>query len=722
MKVEYLRHEYTWSSKCITGPKVGWGVTGSSTPLDKDKLIDLEKMAAGTVSDPADRVPIESLVYSPECGYIKMITLPYHDGEDGRKSKMVHIYQVSEQVNMIPEAYLLPVGDEQWNDKKIGEYFAPVVADTLDKNVDEILDETGCLDQLPEFLQVVFKALFGDSENVNFVANWSEHEFAEKSCELMYAIHRLIPDLLCKKASYQSFTRGDVGNATFYFSKEAVGTNCVRLDGSPILEAESKTELEDFFYHRLAASYVKKDSLYAQMADKMSAYYSEHSTQSNTLHKLQWILLSLCMKAGEETVSKSYIMNEIPQLFYWCEEDEELKEIVDLVLDDLHRQKFDPRDYAAYLTTLVEGYTKRAEKYIGEECIWCMKQLFHQRTDLFKKQIKMLQKKNTNLYTIVLSADIDQDDSFASQIFDGNTPDFLKFRTYLLSMNLEVATEDFKDRCLVRSIDLLNEDLFRLKSYQCFDEIVKKLERQKQAAVILKSFILQLQELRTDLDDERLETGSYVESLLNEYEGADKYTLLTSELTSRQIKPSTGINNIEVEHVSTNRDPDVTDEIFFSQEDIQAARKKKKKKKVEEPRAKEAKWNPVLEENDQEEASILEFLAYTFPMSFLSGCMFYILHFAMKIGHAKISIGMLGMWILAMINYMTYLQIKQKSIRTWQTVGLCVTQGLIITVLGIILTTYKVHFIFFILLGVLAFILLAKNFLKEREERLRNNS
>lgn len=738
LKVEFLRHEYTWSSQCITGPKVGWGVTGSSTPLDKDKLIEIEKLAAGAVSDSADRVPIESLVYSQECGFTKMVTLPYHEGEDGRKSKMVHIYQVSEQVNMVPEAYLLP--GNQWDDEKIGDYFAPMLADTMEEKIDDILKEMDCYDYLAGFLKIVYRALFNETESVNFVVDWSEHEFAVKSRKLMYVIHSLIPDPLCKKASYQSFSRGEVSNVTFYFSNEPISEYYVRI-GEGLQEVMfTGSELDNYFYQRLADSYVKKDILYAQMIEKMSVYYQNHSSQSNTLRKLQWILVSICMRAGEKNVSDEFIMKEIPQLFYWCEDDEELKDAVYVVLDHLHNTALDARQHMLYQNALIDGYTRRSEQWIGEESIWSMKHLFHQRADLFKKQLKQYQQKNVNLYTLLLCADIEQENSFASQLFEINTVDFLMFRTYLLSMNLEVTSESFKDRCLVRGIDLLNEDLFRQKNYQYFDEIVRKFGREEQAASILKSFVLQLQELRTDLDDQRLETGSFVEKLLNEYEGTDKYILLTNEIAARQVKPSSGLKSIDVNRVSSSSgDSEITDEVFFSEEEIFAAKKKRKRKKKKSSALKEAMEEKPLSgkaeeffretETDnvpgknlklpEEEPGFAGIMMYTFPMGFISGCMFFILRFSMKIGHGKIALGMVGMWLLVMLSFLTYHQLKQWSTRTWQITGLCISQGLVIAVLGNILAVVHIHFIFFVALGLLAIALSVIRFRKERGMRLR---
>ena len=49
MKTEYLIHEYMWANHCISGNKLGWGITASSMPEDRAYLRELEKLAQAAV-------------------------------------------------------------------------------------------------------------------------------------------------------------------------------------------------------------------------------------------------------------------------------------------------------------------------------------------------------------------------------------------------------------------------------------------------------------------------------------------------------------------------------------------------------------------------------------------------------------------------------------------------------------------------------------------------
>ena len=64
MKTEYLIHEYMWSNHCISGNKLGWGITASSMPEDRAYLRELEKLAQAAVIDKTGKTEVDELVYS----------------------------------------------------------------------------------------------------------------------------------------------------------------------------------------------------------------------------------------------------------------------------------------------------------------------------------------------------------------------------------------------------------------------------------------------------------------------------------------------------------------------------------------------------------------------------------------------------------------------------------------------------------------------------------
>lgn len=716
--IEYLRHKYTWSSQCITGNRVGWGITGSSTPLDKDKLLELEKLASHAVPDPADRVPVESLIYSPECGFTKMVTLPCHDGEDGRKSKIVRIYQVADLTNRYPEAYISP-GD-QWDDKQKGDYLEPLLEEPMEINVDDTLIEMGCYDWLPEFLCVILEALFEETESINIVADWPEYDFAVNSRRMIYAIHMMIPDALRKKASYQSFAREETNHVTFYFSREICGRNYIRLGNLVKKKIERNDELEEFFYQKLAESYVKRDGTYPEFMDKMSEFYLNHGNDSNNLRKLQWIFAALCIRQGEDPFTQKYLIAQLPQLFYWCEDDEELNTAVEGILEYFHEMGLDAGTALSYQNSLVMGYTKKSEELIARETAWSMKKLFRLRPDLFKQQLNKIKHKNTNIYSRLMMTDIDSDESFAGIMFQNNSANFEQLKNYLFSLNIDLVTDEFKDKCLIKGIDFLNKDLFRLEYYQSFDELVKKLGRQEQGVYILINFVTQLEELRTKLDDEKLETACYVEQLINSYEGEERYTLLAKEKAARKVKPAPVLSVMEAASANSALTKDITDEIVFDEKEVAEAKKRRQQREKAKKENALSQPNPKRRERRYVgQDSFLNFFLNTIPMGFITGCAIFMVRYSLKIGHGKIALGMLGVWMIVILNYLAYLQMKQKTIRTWQTIGLFLVEGVVVSLLGGVLSAVHLHLFYFMILGVVSMFFSANNFLQEREKRVR---
>ena len=69
MKTEYLIHEYMWSNHCISGNKLGWGITASSMPEDRAYLRELEKLAQAAVIDKTGKTKI-----TPDYTSIKLIS------------------------------------------------------------------------------------------------------------------------------------------------------------------------------------------------------------------------------------------------------------------------------------------------------------------------------------------------------------------------------------------------------------------------------------------------------------------------------------------------------------------------------------------------------------------------------------------------------------------------------------------------------------------------
>lgn len=189
MTSEYLRHEYTWSNHCITGNVLGWGMTASSCPKDRDMLRELEKTASAAEPERAKGIPVEELSFVPLCGFVKMTVIPWDSGEDNRKNKKVFLYQPKE-TSASPGVYMAPRGF--WEDQPQDGCLPAVKIEERTERPEDIFIKMHVYDRLPDLLRAVFWCLFEKKQGLNFAApSWKQEEFAENAGVLMYAIHSL---------------------------------------------------------------------------------------------------------------------------------------------------------------------------------------------------------------------------------------------------------------------------------------------------------------------------------------------------------------------------------------------------------------------------------------------------------------------------------------------------------------------------------------------------
>ena len=130
----------------------------------------------------------------------------------------------------------------------------------------------------------------------------------------------------------------------------------------------------------------------------------------------------------------------------------------------------------------------------------------------------------------------------------------------------------------------------------------------------------------------------------------------------------------------------------------------------------------VLEEDEgkQEEAgaSFLSFLATGIPVGFLTGCVMFVSHYSLMIGHWKIAVGMAGMWLILMLNYVLFLKSTQHKRPLWMGIGLCLLEGELIEIAASYFVIQRFRLLFFIILGVIAAALQLINIIRtERKSR-----
>lgn len=516
MKIEYLIHEYTWSNHCISGNKLGWGITASSMPEDRAYLRELEKLAQAAVVDKNGKVEVEELVYSSVCGFVKMSSIPCESGEDKRQNKRVRMYQPKAPESN-PAAYLAP--GKEWSEGESVGFLPPLQLEETEFHIQDILQEMNLKERLPEFMQVVFWCLSGHSEGLNIVApNWKEEEFAEKSKKLMYVIHSFLPQSIRERAGYVSFTREAIPSVSFYFSQEICGARYFLLDGENNWKS-NWNELDTYFYTQFAVACMERNALYKTFEKEAEKYLKSIRSTGNVLKKIEWIFYDVSRKQGGSSLSQQYLIENIPELFYWVGKDKALEFVAEDILKEVQESDFSQIERQRYVDSLLRGITGRSKERVMAELDRILSEVFEKDSVEFATLLSFIREKNRDIYTCLLCAEFSGKgkSDYRQSMFRLNTRDMESLYKYVKDFHEESMPGERKDDILRTGIGLLNEEIFDKKRYELFDKIAIHLNRKEQWILILEDFVKQLREHAHLFNKKQMDTACYIEQMLGAY-------------------------------------------------------------------------------------------------------------------------------------------------------------------------------------------------------------
>ena len=516
MKIEYLIHEYTWSNHCISGNKLGWGITASSMPEDRAYLRELEKLAQAAVVDKTGAVEVEELVYSSVCGFVKMSSIPCESGEDKRQNKRVRMYQPKAPESN-PAAYLAP--GQEWSEGESVGFLPPLSLEETEFHIQDILQEMNLEERLPEFMQVVFWCLSGHSEGLNIVApNWKEEEFAAKSKKLMYVINSFLPQSIRERAGYVSFTREAIPSVSFYFSQEICGARYFLLDGENDWQS-NWNEMDTYFYTEFTAACKGKNALYKTFEKEAEKYLKSIRSTGNVLKKIEWIFYDVSRKQGGSSLSRQYLIENIPELFYWVGKDKALEFVAEDILKEVQESDFSQIERQRYVDSLLRGITGRSKERVIAELDRILSEVFEKDSVEFATLLSFIREKNRDIYTCLLCAEFSGRgrSDYRQSMFRLNTRDMESLYKYVKDFNEESMPGERKDDILRTGIGLLNEEIFDKKRYELFDKIAIHLNRKEQWILILEDFVKQLREHAHLFNKKQMDTACYIEQMLGAY-------------------------------------------------------------------------------------------------------------------------------------------------------------------------------------------------------------
>lgn len=669
MMMEYLVHEYTWSSKSIRQGGLGWGIKASSTPDNRMLLGELEKLAAKVEPDRNHRVSVSQLTYSPKCGFVLMQAQVADPGEDNRENKLVRIYQPGREHTNDPAIYLAPAFAKEEPD--IGsdgsDRLPMIMMETVDRDPRSILQELGIAARLPMLLKAVYGNLLESQQGMNIVCDWTPDVFCGNAAKLMYAFHCMLPESLRKKAGFLSYTEENIAGVSFCFSEKPLHKKAFDLLVTELPESD-----EDMMYEDMAWSIESEDGFYDRFLKKASAYLEGATGKSNMLMRLFWLYYAMALSEERPVVSKvrtEMIRSYIPQLMFWSKNDPCMAEVLCQIRSRVSVENCDVETSSDYLETLISGYTKRAEDDICEEIDQVLDHICCRDQGEAQRQIGLMKSGHANVYQAWLCRCHEKEESLSQNIYRDALADFDGIKN--LIAELRVVPEDVRKDILVAGIGLVNRDIFRLDSYDEMDAIVRKLDCERQWGEILKGFLEALEKKMDSLDDEKLKAAVRIEEMTADYlkpEGLLKRPFLAEQERRKEPEQMPALK--EETNVSIAYDAQYTNA---------AGRAGKSNHSV-------------------------RFIMDSIPQGFVTGCLMYLSSTTLMIGHWKIALGALGMWLIVMLNFVYTNLYKKKPEEWWKCIGLCLVEGFIIYLCGKYMVPNPIRLVYFGILGAIAII------------------
>lgn len=351
--------------------------------------------------------------------------------------------------------------------------------------------------------------------------------------------------------------------------------------------------------------------------------------------------------------------------------------------------------------------TGRSRERILKEIDRVLGEVFEEDKVEFASLLAVIREKNKDIYTSLLCETLANQklSDYGKSLFRMNARDMESLYKYVKDFNEEKVPGEQKDEILRTGIGLLNEELFDKDRFELFDKIAIHLNRREQWIKILQDFVKQLQEHAALFNKKQLDTACYVEEMLGGYRPETRMVL-------RQER---GHRTHRIKKGGQSKDS--------GEEDSDMGRRYKKAAETEEEKVRKTGTEienveaEAVEDSLEEEGPAVPFLLMGFPQGFLTGCIMYLSHYSLMIGHWKIALGMAGMWVLLMLNYQAVIIQRKASYPLWKVVGLCLVEGWIIEAAAWFFRSQKVRLYYFIILGVITVCIQVVNLLRLKKEK-----
>lgn len=543
---QWQQHYYTWSTKSLSGNKVGLGIVAASDS-SRDSL--LMAGTEGAKSEPCrqeEKLIIERMNYSNELkGIIRTGSIPSTQGVDRRNNKFVHVFSTAVDDLNHPENYLCPLPfEKKWSGETELE---PVFVSEKSYGVKErraFVKKYNLESRLPELCYDIYHCLLtSEKPLVILYQTLNVEDFASFSREMMILIHYLIPEILRKEADYVSYVTEMSQEAHFLFSNHRIGKYAFSMgrDGNK----RNYTLLEREFFEYLADSFMKEKEEFDKILSSIQEILTTLVDKRNQLEKC--ILTIMASYAGKQSQKEDFFIS-MERLMYWARKDASLLKPLKKCIEELDYQSMDEEQLYAYTKLMLTGAGGETKQMVFEQLNHMLNYFFEQDSDLFYRLIYYIRENHGKLYEELLEKNR-QKNGFAQTVIFDSIDDiteleyavkyhksFLSDKTYehyLINSAyalFRTAVKEEKQNIISSLAKAVNEELFvNLKKKEIeqvvtqahtldeYIEIVSKMDmhrlEQPILAFLYKKSILLLNEKRQldpSLENELISFASYL--------------------------------------------------------------------------------------------------------------------------------------------------------------------------------------------------------------------
>lgn len=396
----WQQHYYTWSTKSLSGNKVGLGIVAAS-----DKNRDYLRIA-GTEGAKCEAcrteegIMVERMSYSSELhGFIRTGTVPCKQSADQRNNKFVHIQSSAWNNFSYPEDYLCPLCyKESWDgeeklvplsisEKRIGRFRAVA-----------ILKKYGLENQLSSLLYSIYHCMLTSEKPLMMVdASRSPEEFASFSREMMILIHYMLPEHLRKEADYVSYVSENTQEAHFLFGRESYGMHCFVL-GQKAGKREY-TLLEKEFFAKLAEIFMKETEEYDSVLKRIDQILTGLNDKRNQLEKC---ILSLMAPYACKEKKKDNYFTSMERLMYWARKDKSLLGPLKKSISSLDFHGMEEGELLSYTKLLLTGAGGETKQTVFEELSRMLAYFYKDDRTCFKKLLNYIRENHGKMYEEIL--------------------------------------------------------------------------------------------------------------------------------------------------------------------------------------------------------------------------------------------------------------------------------------------------------------------------------